>query len=80
MAVAVGLLVGLLRAPWERAPVADLVVELGDVSSGTLRDALARALGDPTLRVGYWLPGAGSYVDAAGDAGRAPRAGRRLAR
>jgi signal transduction histidine kinase len=75
VAVAVGLLVGLLRAPWERAPVADLVVELGDVSSGTLREALARALGDPTLRVGYRLPGTGSYVDAAGDPVELPQPG-----
>ena len=66
VAVAVGLLIGLLRAPWERAAVTDLVVELGDVSSGTLRDALARALGDPTLRVGYWLAETGAYVDGAG--------------
>jgi signal transduction histidine kinase len=62
--VAAGLLAGLLRRPWQRAPVADLVVELGDVASGTLRDALARALGDPTLQVGYWLDG--HYVDAGG--------------
>lgn len=65
-AVAVALLIGLLRAPWERAPVTDLVVELGEESSGSLRDALARALGDPTLSVGYWLPDAAAYVDAAG--------------
>ena len=62
--VAAGLLAGLLRGPWQRAPVADLVVELGDVASGPLRDALARALGDPTLQVGYWLDG--GYVDAEG--------------
>ena len=44
-----------------------------------LRDRLARALGDPTLVVGYWLPEQGRYVDEAGrpvrlpagDAGRA---------
>ena len=66
-ALAAWLLAELLRAPWERAPVADLVVELGDVASGTLRDALARALGDPTLRVGYWGADAGDYVDAHGD-------------
>ena len=62
--VASGLLAGLLRAPWQRAPVADLVVELGDTASGTLRDALARALGDPTLQVGYWIDD--GYVDADG--------------
>jgi signal transduction histidine kinase len=65
-ALAAGLLVGLLRWPWERAEVADLVVELGEARSGTLRDELARALGDPSLQVGYWLPESAAFVDAAG--------------
>lgn len=65
-ALAIGPLIGLLRAPWERAAVTDLVVELGQTRSGTLRDALARALGDPKLEVGYRLSGGGVYVDAAG--------------
>ena len=46
--------------------VADLVVELGEARSGNLRDRLARALGDPTLELGYWSPDAGVYVDDAG--------------
>ncbi len=75
VALAVGLLIGLLRAPWERAALTDLVVELGDVSSGTLRDALARALGDPTLRVGYWLADARAYVDGAGEQVELPESG-----
>ena len=54
------------REPWARAHVTDLVVELGETRSGTLRDGLARALGDPTLEVAYWVPATGSYVDAAG--------------
>lgn len=53
------------RQPRARA-VTDLVVELGESRSGTLRDAMARLLGDPDLRVGYWAPDAGRYVDAAG--------------
>jgi signal transduction histidine kinase len=65
-ALAAGLLIGLVRWPWERAEVADLVVELGEARSGTLRDELARALGDPSLQVGYWLPASGAFVDAAG--------------
>jgi signal transduction histidine kinase len=65
-ALAVSLLVGLVRWPWERAQVADLVVELGEIRSGTLRDELARALGDPSLQVGYWLLESGVFVDAAG--------------
>jgi signal transduction histidine kinase len=66
VAIAGGLLVGLLSAPWERAAVTDLVVELGEARSGTLRGELARALGDPTLEVGYWVPETGQFVDADG--------------
>jgi len=65
--LAIGLLTALVREPWARTGVTDLVVELGEVRSGTLRDGLARALGDPTLEVGYWLPASGTYVDAAGN-------------
>jgi signal transduction histidine kinase len=64
--LAIGMLAALVREPWARARVTDLVVELGEARSGTLRDGLARALGDPTVEVGYWLPAAGIYVDAAG--------------
>ena len=60
------LLAALAREPWARAGVTDLVVELGEARSGTLREGLARALGDPTLEVAYWLPSADMYVDAAG--------------
>ena len=63
-ALAGALLAGLLSPSWQRAAVTDLVVELGESRSGTLRDELARALGDPTLDVGYWLPNAGDFVDA----------------
>ena len=66
-AVAVTLLTGLLREPSHRAAVADLVVELTGSPTGTLRDALARTLGDPTIEVGYWLPAGGGYVDARGE-------------
>jgi hypothetical protein len=62
--LAVALLAALLREPWTRKGITDLVVDLGEARSETLRDALARALGDPTLEVGYRL-GAG-YVDAEG--------------
>ena len=65
-ALAVALLVGLLVRPWARGAVTDLVVEIGDSRSGTVRDALARALGDPTLEVGFWLPETGTFVDAGG--------------
>jgi hypothetical protein len=32
--------------------VTDLVVELGEARTGTLRGQLARALGDPSLEIG----------------------------
>ena len=64
--LAVALLAGLVARPWERVPLADLVVELGEARSGTVRTALARMLGDPTLRVGYWSPIVAGYVDEAG--------------
>jgi signal transduction histidine kinase len=60
------LLAGLLLAPWDRAAVTDLVVELGEAHSGTLRGALSRALGDPSLEIGYWLPDRKVFVDADG--------------
>jgi signal transduction histidine kinase len=45
--------------------VVDLVVELGTAPSGTLRDALAATLGDPSLAIGFW-DGEASYHDIAG--------------
>ena len=65
-AVAGFLLAGLLSVPWQRAGVTDLVVELGEGRSVTLRDELARALDDPSLEVGYWLSSAEAFVDSEG--------------
>jgi signal transduction histidine kinase len=73
--LSLGLLVGLLRGSWERAEVADLVVELGETRSGTLRDELARALGDPSLQVGYWVPQQAGFVDSEGRPIRVPDPG-----
>ncbi len=61
-----GLLAGLLAAPWQGTPVADLVVEVGEARSDTIRGELSQALGDPSLEIGYWLPNLGTYVDAEG--------------
>jgi signal transduction histidine kinase len=65
-ALAAALLAGIIYAPWERVAIGELVAELGDVRSGPMRDALARALGDPSLQLGYWLPEQAAYVDARG--------------
>jgi signal transduction histidine kinase len=67
-----GLLAGLLVAPWQRAVVTDLVVELGEARSGTLRGELSQALGDPSLEIGYWLPDRAVFVDAEGHLLRLP--------
>ena len=67
IAVAAGLTWGLLSARRQRADVTDLVVELGEARSGALRAQLARALGDPTLEVGYWQPEMRAFVDVDGD-------------
>ena len=60
-----GLLAGLLVAPWQ-TDVADLVVELGEARSDTLGGELSRALGDPSLEIGYWLADRAVFVDAEG--------------
>ena len=59
---------------WHTSSVVDLVVELGETRSGTLRDALASTLGDPTLEVGYW-DHRGNYVDAEGSVVALPHDG-----
>jgi signal transduction histidine kinase len=61
------LVVDLLRGRWGEAVVRDLVVDLGGQNdTGTLRDELSRALGDPSLILGYWLDEEGRYVDDIG--------------
>jgi signal transduction histidine kinase len=64
--IALTLLAGLLTGGWQGASVTDLVVELGEAGPATLRDELARALADPTLEIGYRLPGSDRYADGAG--------------
>jgi PAS domain S-box-containing protein len=60
----VAFLAGILRTRLARAGIADLVIALGD---GTpLRDALADALGDPSLELAYWSPQRQAWVDEEG--------------
>jgi signal transduction histidine kinase len=66
----------LLWGRWAHAAVTGLVVDLGKpATGGVLRDRLARAIGDPTLAVGYWVPGQDRYVDEAGHPVALPVAG-----
>jgi signal transduction histidine kinase len=56
-----------------RGMVAGLVVELGAPSAAAdLRQALARALGDPSLELAYWFGAEKCYVDGDGGAVRLP--------
>lgn len=76
-AAAVGLAAALVRESWFRPPVADLVVDLGETRTATVRDELALALGDPSLEVAYradddWIDTRGNAVVLPPDgAGRA---------
>lgn len=67
LSVPIALLAGLMRIRQSRAAVADLVVALGRAPGPAgVRQALASALGDPSLRVCYWATQAKAYVDADG--------------
>jgi signal transduction histidine kinase len=64
-----GFLLGMLRLRMARSAVADLVAELGETPPPErLRDALASALGDPTLEVVYWSASRRTYLDTNGEA------------
>jgi signal transduction histidine kinase len=54
LTVPLSFLVGLLRTRLARASVGRLIVALGETAApGQVRDALARALGDPSLEIAY---------------------------
>jgi signal transduction histidine kinase len=60
-------LVGLLDARLARSAVGDLMIELrANPAHADLRNALARALRDPSLTLAYWLPDFQAYVDPDG--------------
>jgi signal transduction histidine kinase len=61
-----GFFAGLLWTRLRRTGASTLVVELREGGAETLRQRLARALGDPTLEIAYWLEGTSGYVDEAG--------------
>lgn len=66
LGVPLALAAGLLWGRSARAAVADLVVELERTPGGSVRDALARTLGDPSLQLALWLPEREAYVDGEG--------------
>jgi PAS domain S-box-containing protein len=60
-------LVGLLRTRLARASVARLVLELGVARDPeSTRDALRKALGDPSLNLAYWLSDRSRWVGVSG--------------
>jgi signal transduction histidine kinase len=64
----IAFLIGLLDARLARSAIGDLVVELrANPAPDKLRDALARALRDPSLRLAYWLEEFGTYADPDGN-------------
>ena len=65
---------GLLSARLARSAVGDLVVELErPLPPGDLQASLARALGDPSLRLVYALEGQERWVNASGQQESLPR-------
>jgi uncharacterized membrane protein YhaH (DUF805 family) len=63
-AIPLAFLAGLLRARLHRGAVAELLIELDNAPALSYpRDAIARALGDPGLQLGFWLPAQRGYVD-----------------
>ena len=73
--LAAGLVGAVLRARRQRREVARIASDLGDApAAGSLQAALARALGDPDLRIAYRLTNQERYVDPEGRQVKEPRA------
>ena len=65
--IPIAVLAVLLQRRLARGAVAGLVVELGEGATPVdLREALGRALGDPSLEIAYWVPAGARYVDSSG--------------
>jgi PAS domain S-box-containing protein len=58
--IPISFLVGVLRVRLARSAVADMLLALE--RGVPLREALARALGDPTLDLAYWIPSQQRFV------------------
>jgi PAS domain S-box-containing protein len=65
--VPIAFLMGLLRTRLARMSIARLVLDLGRARDPeAVRDALRRALRDPSLRLAYWLPDRRRWIDSSG--------------
>jgi signal transduction histidine kinase len=70
--------IGLLSARLAHSAVGEIFVELrNEPEPAELRDALARALRDPSLTLAYWLPEFQAYADLEGTAVELPEEGDR---
>jgi signal transduction histidine kinase len=68
-----GFLAGVWRVRLGRTAVATLLAQLRQpLSAAQLQAALGQAVGDPSLRVGYWLPDVEAFVDGRGRPFRVP--------
>jgi len=74
LAIPTALAAGLLVGRTARSGVADLVLELERAPAGSLRAALARTLGDPSLELALWLPERAAFVRDDGGAFAPPEA------
>ena len=76
IAVPLAVLAVLLRARLARSGVGEIFVDLeAEQGPGKLRDALARALGDPGLTLAFWVPEYRSYVGEDGQPMELPSVG-----
>lgn len=76
MTVPFGLLVGVLRSRARRARVGDLIVELGQLPDpDRLEYTLRKALEDPSLLAGVWVPEKQRYLRPTGDVLELPAEG-----
>jgi signal transduction histidine kinase len=65
--LASGLVWAAIRIRAQRRAVARIATSLGQAPPpGSLQAALAQAVGDPELKIAYWLPGSRRHVDANG--------------
>jgi signal transduction histidine kinase len=74
--LAAGLVWATVHTRVQRRAVAQITTSLGQAPPpGSLQAALAKAVGDPALKIAYWLPDSEHYVDANGRPVAEPVAG-----
>ncbi len=75
--IPLGYFTGLAWTRIRRSGVSSLVVDLQEGGATTLRDRLARTLGDPSLEVAYWIGDDRGWVDGDGRTVELPEPGER---